>query len=108
MFLTRRGKLEVRLERNERHKIDVPLEAQNTESHVADFIDSIRNDRLANAHAEIAHLTASVCHLGNIATKLRRTLQFDPDQEQFVGDDEANGMVGRRYRPNHWATPQGS
>ncbi|MEO2047892.1 MAG: Gfo/Idh/MocA family oxidoreductase [Pirellulales bacterium] len=106
MFLSRRGKLEVWLERNERHKVDVPLEAQNTETHVEDFIDAIRNDRRANAHAEIAHRTASVCHLGNIATKLRRTLQFDPDQEQFIDDDEANGMVGRPYRAHHWATPQ--
>ena len=107
MFLTRRGKVEVLLDRNKRHAVDVPLEAQNTESHVADFIDAIRNDRLSNANAEVAHLTTSLCHLGNIATQLGRALRFDPDKERFVGDDEANTLLARKYREDHWATPKG-
>jgi len=105
MFLTRRGKLEVLLDRNQRHSVDVPLEQQNTDRHVANFIDSIRHDRLPNADAEIAHLTAAVCHLGNIATGLGRALQFDPQQERFVGDDAANNLLRRTYRSGHWAAP---
>ena len=107
MFLSRRGKLEVLLDRNKRHPVDVPLEPQNTESHIEDFIDAIRNDRLSHANAEVAHLTTSLCHLGNIATRLRRTLRFDPGEERFLGDDEANGLLAREYREDHWATPQG-
>ena len=107
MFLSRRGKLEVLMAPNKRHPVDVPLEPQNTDSHIADFIDAIRNERLSNANAEVAHLTTSLCHLGNIATQLRRTLHFDPDQERFVGDDEADGLLSREYREGHWATPQG-
>ena len=108
MFLTRRGKVEVLLERNQPHAVDVPLEPQNTESHVADFIDAIRNDRLSSADAEVAHLTTSLCHLGNIATQLGRALRFDPDKERFVGDDEANTLLARKYRGGHWATPKGA
>ena len=43
--------------------------------------------------------------LGNIATRLGRSLTFDPQTEQIVGDDEANGLVRRQYR-DHWATPK--
>ena len=47
---------------------------------------------------EIGHRSATVCHLGNIAIKLGRSLQWDPAAEQFVGDDQANRLVGRPKR----------
>ena len=105
MFLSRRGKLQVLLGRNQKHAVDVPLVPQNTDSHIADFIDAIRNDRLANANAEVAHLTTSLCHLGNIATRLRRSLRFDPAQERFPDDPEADALLSREYQPGHWAAP---
>lgn len=103
MFLTRRGKIEVLLDRNEQQPVDVPLEPQNTESHVADFINCIRDRRQSNANASIAHHTTSLCHLGNIATRVARSLRFDPDRERFVDDDEANALLTREYRKDHWA-----
>ena len=33
--------------------------------------------RLPNADILLGHMTASLCHLGNIATRLQRSLQFD-------------------------------
>jgi hypothetical protein len=47
---------------------------------------------------EVGHSTATLCHVGNIAMKLRRKLRWDPAAEQFVGDDEANQMLGRPMR----------
>ena len=84
----------------------MPLEEQNTAAHVADFIDAIRNDRRPNADVEIAHLTTSLCHLGNIAIQTGQTLQFDPVKEQFIDSDEANGLLSRSYRDGHWAVPK--
>ena len=107
MFLSRRGKIEVFLERNKPHKVDVPNEFQNTADHVADFIDAIRNDRKPNADAEIAHLTTSLCHLGNIAIRLGKSLNFDPKQERFTNDREADALLDRTYRDGHWAAPKG-
>lgn len=104
MFLSRRGKIEVLTDRNERKPVDVPLQEQNTQDHVADFIDAIRNSRRPNADAEVAHLTASLCHLGNIAVQLNRSLHFDSAQERCIGDEQANGLLHRSYR-THWATP---
>ncbi|MDP6446884.1 MAG: Gfo/Idh/MocA family oxidoreductase [Pirellulaceae bacterium] len=103
MFLSRRGKCEVHLDRNQRKPLDIKLEAQNTNSHIADFIDAIRNKRRSNADIELGHLTTSLCHLGNIAIRLGRNLQFDHAAEQFKDDQEANSLLVRTYRDDHWA-----
>lgn len=46
-----------------------------------------------------AHLSCVHCHLGNIAYRVGRSLAFDPKTEQFAGDDEANALITRKYRP---------
>ena len=50
------------------------------------------------ADVEIGHRSTTVCHLGNIARWTGRKLQWDPDQEQFVGDAEANQLLFRSQR----------
>ena len=105
MFLTRRGKIQVVTDGNRLQSVDVPLKAQDTGDHVADFIGAIRNNRKPNADIEIAHHTTSLCHLGNIANRLGRSLRFDPQQERFIDDQEANGLLKRKYRGGHWAVP---
>ena len=39
--------------------------------------------------------------------RLRRTIEFDPTREVVTNSPEANAMLRRRYRPNHWAIPKG-
>lgn len=66
--------------------------------HVRNFLDAVKSRQDPIAPVEIGHRTASVCHLGNIAIRLMRKLQWDPEKEQFVGDDEANQMLARPLR----------
>ena len=106
MFLSRRGKIEVRDEGNAPVAIEVQPEGQNDVAHVQNFVDAIRGTANLNADALTGHLSTSLCHLGNLATRFGRTLAFDPDQERIIGDDEANALVRREYR-DHWGTPQG-
>ena len=47
---------------------------------------------------ETAHLASALAHLGNISFRLGRQLTFDPKAEKFVGDEQANTMLGRKYR----------
>ena len=47
---------------------------------------------------EIGHRSATVCHLGNIAVRLGRKIQWDPAKEQINGDAEAAAMLTRPYR----------
>jgi predicted dehydrogenase len=78
---------------------------ENTPHH-RDFLECIRSGRRPNADIEINHLSATLCHLGNIATRVRRTLTFDPKSEQILNDTEANALVRREYREGHWAVPK--
>ena len=66
--------------------------------HVRNFLDSIRSRRDPVAPVEVGHRSATVCHLGNIAMRLKRSLRWDPVREKFLGDKEANGMLSRPMR----------
>ncbi len=66
--------------------------------HVRNFIDAVKKRTDPIEPVEIGHRTASMCHLGNIAIRLMRKLQWDPDKERFVNDDEANAMLSRPIR----------
>jgi predicted dehydrogenase len=106
MFLSRRGKIEVQSDRNAPVKLNVTPGGQDDAAHVANFCAAIRGEARLNADALTGHLSTSLCHLGNIATRLARSLAFDPRTEQVVDDDEANALVHRDYR-DHWAAPRG-
>lgn len=82
--------------------------ARNTQIHHADFLDCIREGKLPQADIEKGHHGATACHLGNIASRLKRTLFFDSGTEKFTGDDEANQLLTREYREGHWAVPKQS
>lgn len=105
MFVSRRGKLEVRGPRNVVIDLDAPLGPQDDAAHTANFVDSIREGKTPNAEIEVGHLSTALCHLGNLAARLGRSLKFDPQAERFVDDDEANSLVSREYRADHWAMP---
>jgi predicted dehydrogenase len=70
----------------------------DSDHHYLDWIEAIRNRTKPICDVEIGHRTASVCTIGNITYKLNRTLRWDPEQEQFENDREANSMLHRPYR----------
>ena len=78
--------------------------AENTKIHHEDFLNCIRTGKRPQADIEIGHHGATACHLGNIASRLKRTLFFDGEKEQFVNDTEANSFLTRTYRDGHWAS----
>lgn len=63
-----------------------------------DFLNCMKGRMETYAPAEVGHRTASVLHIGNISMRLGRKLQWDPDAERFVNDDEANRMLSRPMR----------
>ena len=44
-----------------------------------------------------AHVSCAHCHLGNIAFRVGRSLDFDPKTERFK-DSSLNPYLGREYR----------
>ncbi len=67
-------------------------------NHVRDFLDSVRTRRQPVANAEVAHRSMTTCHAINLSMLLKRDLKFDPVQEEFVGDAEANRLRTRATR----------
>jgi predicted dehydrogenase len=67
-------------------------------NHKANWLECIKSRTETIAPAEIGHRSCTVCLLGDIAMRLGRKLRWNPDTEQFVGDDEANKMLWRPMR----------
>ena len=66
----------------------------------ANFIDCVRSRRKEDLYAPIleGHISRTLVYLANAPDRLGRSLQFDPETEQFIGDDEANRMLRGGYR----------
>ncbi len=106
MFLSKRGKLEI-LDEGNKQITASPQAPPQLLGHAADFIDAIKTGRPPNAEIEIGHLSTSLVHLGNLAMRVGRSLNFDPHSEQILGDDQANALLSRTYRAGgHWAIPE--
>lgn len=67
-------------------------------NHMGNFFDCIRSRKQPVSDVESQHRSVSTCHLGNIAMKLDRKLNWDPKKEIFVNDAEANALVKRDQR----------
>lgn len=63
-----------------------------------DFLDCVKSRKDPYFPVEIGHRVATVCHLGNLAIQSGRKLTWDPQQEIFPGDDQANAMLTRPMR----------
>ena len=68
-----------------------------SEHHHRNFIDCVISREKTAASVESAHRAASACHLGAIAAKLGRAINFDPEKEKFVNDREANDLIMREF-----------
>jgi len=63
-----------------------------------DFIECVKTREKPFRDVELATHTAAVCHLGNIAYQLKRSLKWDGVKNEFPGDEEANRLVDRARR----------
>ena len=63
--------------------------------HFANFIDCVTNRKKGdlNAPIEEGHVSSALMHLANASYRLGRTLHFDSESEQVIGDDEANALL---------------
>ena len=66
--------------------------------HKGNFLDCIRSRSKTVSPAEIAQRSVSVGHLGVIAITLGHKLKWDPRNERFINDSEANRLLSRPMR----------
>jgi predicted dehydrogenase len=79
----------------DRSNFDIKL--TKSDNHWRNFIDSVRSGKEAIASCETAHRSASVGHLCNIAMYSGRTIDWDPNTEEIIGDAEASEMLSPNY-----------
>jgi len=63
--------------------------------HYDNFLQCVRSRKKPVADIGIGFRSVSVCHITNIGYWLKRPLKWDPDEETFPGDAEANRYLSR-------------
>jgi predicted dehydrogenase len=71
------------------------------EGHMGNFVACTIDRSLPISDVFSHHRNLTTCHLANIAMRLNRTLKWDAEQEQIVGDDEANAWQAREQRKGY-------
>jgi predicted dehydrogenase len=66
--------------------------------HKRDFLNCIKTRTDPIAPIEVGFKSASICLIANIAMKLRKKLNWNPQKDMFVNDDEANSFLGKPGR----------
>ncbi len=75
--------------------------------HMLNFLAAIDSRGKPVADIEEGHISTTSCILANNALKLGRSITWDAEKGQVVGDDEANKMLARPYR-SPWVHPAGN
>jgi predicted dehydrogenase len=75
--------------------------------HMLDFLSAIESRGRPVADIEQGHISSASCILANLSMELGRTLTWDAERGQVVGDDEANRRLARPYR-EPWTHPGSS
>ncbi len=70
----------------------------NAQSHVRNLFDCIKSRRPTVANPVVMHRSMTTVHAANICMWLKRDMQYDPAQEEFVDDPEANRLRSRAMR----------
>ncbi|MEN0109870.1 MAG: gfo/Idh/MocA family oxidoreductase, partial [Planctomycetota bacterium] len=68
--------------------------------HQRNFLDCVKSRTRPNAPVEVGHRSATICHLGNIASRLGGKFRWDPSAERFTGKgaDEASALLAANRR----------
>jgi predicted dehydrogenase len=66
--------------------------------HIRNFLDCVKSRGLPRANAEAACHSHIACHAANISMFLNRKLSYDPKQNVFLGDEEANRLRSEALR----------
>lgn len=70
-------------------------------THMQNFFDCVKSRELPISDVYSHHRAMTTCHLANIAIRLNRTLEWDPNTQQIIGDAEANMWQSREQRKGY-------
>ncbi len=78
---------------------------QNIKELWADFLEAIETKRRPVSDIEEVHYSTNCSLLGMLSFKLGRSIVWDGEKEEVVGDPEANKLLRRQYR-GEWKYPE--
>ncbi|NBS33602.1 MAG: gfo/Idh/MocA family oxidoreductase [Planctomycetia bacterium] len=67
-------------------------------NHMGNFFDCVEARRQPVSDVVSQHASATTCHLGNIACRLGRPLEWNAEAGRFVNDSEADAFLSRPQR----------
>lgn len=67
---------------------------------IVNFSESVRTRKKFALNEENGHRSCTIVNMGVIALQLGRTLEFDPDKQEFINDNEANRLINQPMREN--------
>jgi predicted dehydrogenase len=70
-------------------------------NHMGNFFECIKDRTQPISDVYTHHRAMTTCHLANIAIRLGRKLNWNPETEQMEGDDEANKWQKREARKGY-------
>ena len=79
--------------------------AEANRQHQRDFLRAIGTRGKPVADIEQGHISTTSCILANLSMKLGRSLTWDLEKQQVVGDEDANKLLRRPYRAP-WVHPE--
>jgi len=79
----------------------VKLYGSKPTSHFENFVNCVKSREQPISDVYSHHRAMTTCHLANIAIRLNRKLQWDPQAEQIIGDEAANQWLSREQRKGY-------
>ena len=74
------------------------LPADDKFRHSEVFLENIRQRKQPETDAQTGHYATNFGHLMNISWEVGRSIRWDGEKEQVIGDEEANAFVTKPYR----------
>jgi len=66
--------------------------------HARNFLDGVKTRTACHCPVEVGHRSTTTTLLGNVAFARQRRLEWDPVNERFTNDPEANKLLSYEYR----------
>jgi hypothetical protein len=82
----------------------LPGSGDSRPAHVRNFLDCMKSRAQPALNLELAQHVSTVAHLGNIAYRTGRKVEWESASERVKGEREADMLVGATYR-RPWKLP---
>ena len=83
----------------------MPVKLPVSTEHTRNFVDAIKNKQRAICDIDTSVRSDALCQLTAIALHTKRKVQWNPQEERFVNDAEADKLMAHRAFRGDWKLP---